>query len=132
MLILGTWEQGSKKGNMGTSHIQNLHKKEYWILQIYDSFAKNLARLFSLYVVLSSTSWPNSNLVRNVKYPWICDQVSLVQSYSLPPHSRDSRPKKKRQEAWHNIDRLRRVTTFVKQVKKNLFLFLFFLAGGNK
>ena len=94
MLILGTWEQGSKK-DIGTSNIQNLHQKEYWILQIYDSFAKNLARLFSLYVVLSSTSWPNSNLVRNVKYPWNCDQVSLVQSYSLPPHSRDSRSKKK-------------------------------------
>lgn len=29
MLILGTWEQGSKKWNMGTSHIQNLHQNEY-------------------------------------------------------------------------------------------------------
>ena len=131
MLILGTWEQGSKK-DIGTSNIQNLHQKEYWILQIYDSFAKNLARLFSLYVVLSSTSWPNSNLVRNVKYPWNCDQVSLVQSYSLPPHSRDSRPKKRRQEAWHNIDRLRRVTTFVKQGKKKSVFIFFSLAGGNK
>ena len=53
------------------------------------------------------------------KYPW-CNHIRCHHTQEIQDQ------KKKRQEAWHNIDRLRRVTTFVKQgKKKSVFIFIF-------